>query len=143
MNVNTTNTWNFEEKKGEIRKIVTEIVVDRVASIKITETVAKCEAGQEPLPIDRIITQETNTYINRIFTNEFPIHNNIEEDGISKLKKKLNNLVRKSIDDLPLNTTISEISVSLARAESYESISGTRAEPNGRAISGIRTGPKR
>ena len=120
MNVNTTSTWIFEEEKGEIHRIATEIVVDRAASIEIMETVWKCAEGQEPLPIDRIITLETEKYIKCILTNAFLTQNNIEKKDRSELKKELYNYVRESIPKLPLNTTISEILVNLARAESYD-----------------------
>ncbi len=128
MNIHSLNS-DFEAYKDEVLRIATEIVGDRVTSIKITETVRLCIEGQHS-PIDRILTQETNTYINRILTNEFRTQNNIKENDTSQLKSELNDYVRKSICDLPLNTKISEIMVILASAESYDPFQEPKQDPS-------------
>ena len=117
MNIDTTH-WNFDHYADEIRKLAEQILIDSGASIDVTEIVRLCQESEDTeKPVDRVLTQETQKYMNALLTDEIREQTNLRTEDTSWLEHLLKDPVRLHLRELA-NVNISNIFIPFTSAES-------------------------
>ena len=114
MNVDTTLNYDDES----IRTLAEQIVEDSGASIEITKTVRLCQESEDTeKPVDQVLTQETQKYMNALLTDEIREQTNLRTEDTSWLEHLLKDPVRLHLRKLA-NVNISNIFIPFTYAES-------------------------